>query len=72
MHFHPFEGLHSPRQSVARSILHFQAVASMYAGVDSIKKPTLKQKFLKRLLGIPIQILNKQSKDLPDESNDNP
>ena len=50
---------------------HLQAVASMYAGVEKIKNPTLKQRFLKRLLGIPIQILNNQSKELPDGTNDN-
>jgi len=50
---------------------HLQAVASMYAGVEKIKNPTLKQRFLKRLLGIPIQLLNNQSKELPDGTNDN-
>jgi tetratricopeptide (TPR) repeat protein len=50
---------------------HFQAVASMYAGVDKIKNPTLKQRFLKHLLGIPIQLLNNQSKVLPDGSDNN-
>jgi hypothetical protein len=49
-----------------------QAVASMYAGVENIEKPTLKQRLLKRILGIPIQILNKQSKELPDGTNNNP
>jgi len=51
---------------------HLQAVASMYAGVEKIEKPTLKQRFLKRFLGIPIQILNKQSKELPNGTSDNP
>lgn len=50
---------------------HLQAVASMYAGVEKIENPTLKQRFLKRLLGIPIQLLNNQSKELPDGTNDN-
>ena len=45
---------------------HLQAVASMYAGVEKIKNPTLKQRFLKRLLGIPIQILNNQSENRAD------
>jgi len=51
---------------------HLQAVASMYAGVEKIKNPTLKQRFLKRLLGIPFHLLNHQSKELPVGSNDNP
>lgn len=50
----------------------FQAVASMYAGVENIEKPTIKQRLLKRLLGIPLQIINKQSKELSDGSNDHP
>jgi len=50
---------------------HLQAVASMYAGVEKIKNPTLKQRFLKHLLGIPIQLLNNQSKVLPDGSDNN-
>ena len=50
---------------------HFQAVASMYAGVDKIKNPTLKQRFLKRLLGIPFQLMNNQSKVLPDGFDNN-
>lgn len=49
-----------------------QAVASMYAGVDKVEKPTLKQRFLKRLLGIPIGMLNNQSEELTDGNNDNP
>jgi tetratricopeptide (TPR) repeat protein len=49
-----------------------QAVASMYAGVQNIQKPTVKQRFLKGLLGIPIRILNEQWKKLPDGTNDNP
>jgi tetratricopeptide (TPR) repeat protein len=48
-----------------------QAVASMYAGVEDIKKPTLKQRFLKRCLGIPMRILDQQMNELPDGSNDN-
>jgi len=51
---------------------HLQAVASMYSGVENINKPTLKQRFLKGLLGIPIQILNNQSKKLPNGTNNNP
>jgi tetratricopeptide (TPR) repeat protein len=50
---------------------HFQAVASMYAGVENIKNPSLKQRFLKRLLGIPFQMLNNQSKVLNDGTDDN-
>ena len=50
---------------------HFQAVASMYAGIDKIKNPTLKQRFLKRLLGIPFQLLNNQTEVLPDGSDNN-
>jgi tetratricopeptide (TPR) repeat protein len=50
---------------------HFQAVASMYAGVEKIKNPTLKQRFLKRLLSIPFQLLHNQSKVLPDGSDNN-
>jgi tetratricopeptide (TPR) repeat protein len=46
-----------------------QAVASMYAGVEIISKPTLKQRFLKGLLGIPMQIINKQTDKLSDGSN---
>jgi len=49
-----------------------QAVASMHAGVNNIEKPTMKQRILKRLLGIPIQILNTKSKELPDGTNEDP
>ena len=48
-----------------------QAVASMHAGVENIDKPTPKQRFLKRLLGIPMHLLNKQSTELPDGRDDN-
>ena len=43
-----------------------QAVASMYAGVENIKKPTIKQRFLRHLLRIPLDILYKQTKELTD------
>ena len=49
----------------------FQAIASMHAGVNGIDKPTLKQRFLKRFLGIPINLLNKQFTELPDGRDDN-
>jgi len=49
-----------------------QAVTSMYAGVDNIEKPTLKQRFLKRLLGIPIQLVNNISKEPTDGTNGYP
>ncbi len=49
-----------------------QAVASMHAGVNDIDKPTPKQRFLKRLLGIPMNLLNKQSTELPDGRDNNP
>ncbi len=48
-----------------------QAIASMYAGVENIDKPTPKQRFLKRLLGIPMQLLNNHSAELPDGRDDN-
>lgn len=48
-----------------------QAVASMHAGVNDIDKPTPKQRFLKRLLGIPMNLLNKQSTELPDGRDKN-
>ncbi len=48
-----------------------QAVASMHAGVANIEKPTPKQRFLKRILEIPMQMLNKQSTKLPDGSDEN-
>jgi tetratricopeptide (TPR) repeat protein len=51
---------------------HLQAVASMYAGVEKIKNPSLKHRFLKRLLAIPIQLINQRSNDLPDGTHDNP
>jgi tetratricopeptide (TPR) repeat protein len=49
-----------------------QAVTSMYAGVDNIEKPTPKQRFLKRLLEIPIQLVNNISKEPTDGTNGNP
>ena len=49
-----------------------QAVASMHAGVDNIEKPTIKQRFLKRILGIPMQMLGNSSQELPDGRDDNP
>jgi tetratricopeptide (TPR) repeat protein len=48
-----------------------QAVASMHAGVDDIDKPSLKQRILKRLLGIPMNLINKQSTELPDGRDNN-
>lgn len=49
-----------------------QAVATMHSGVENLEKPTLKQRFLKRLLNIPMNLLNKQSKstnELEDGNN---
>ena len=50
----------------------FQAIASMFAGLENIKKPTFKHRILKRLLQFPLQIISKQSKELSDGSSDNP
>ncbi|KAA3645290.1 MAG: hypothetical protein DWQ07_12530 [Chloroflexi bacterium] len=36
-----------------------EALASMQAGVDNAKKPSLWQRFLKRLLQIPMRLLNR-------------
>ncbi len=49
-----------------------QAVTSMYAGVDNIEKPTLKHRFLKHLLGIPIQLMKNISKETTNGTNGNP
>lgn len=38
-----------------------QALASMQDGLEGIKRPSPKQKFLKRLLRIPFEMLNKKS-----------
>jgi tetratricopeptide (TPR) repeat protein len=37
-----------------------QALASMQSGLNGVKKPTAKQKFIKKLLDIPFQMINKQ------------
>lgn len=61
-------------QSISRIQLstgrQLQAVASMYAGINNIEKPTGKQRLLKRLLKIPFQLIDNQSKELPDDTND--
>jgi len=49
-----------------------QAVATMHAGVENIEKPTLKQRFLKRLLGVPMQMMTGQTKELSDGDHQNP
>lgn len=36
-----------------------QALATMQAGLEGVKKPTFQQRFLKRLLRIPYQLMNK-------------
>jgi tetratricopeptide (TPR) repeat protein len=36
-----------------------EALASMQSGLDGVKKPSAKQRFLKRLLNIPFDMLNK-------------
>ena len=54
-----------------RSGRQLQAVASMYSGIENIKSPTRTQKLLKRLLEIPIQLINSQSNKLPDDTNNN-
>lgn len=36
-----------------------QALASMQNGIEGVKKPTVKQRFLKQLLDIPNQMMNK-------------
>jgi len=36
-----------------------QALATMKAGLDDLKKPTLKERFLQRLLNIPFRMWNK-------------
>lgn len=47
-----------------------QAVASMHAGVENIEKPTLKQRFLKRLLSIPMNMLNQSSTNELEDGTD--
>lgn len=64
--------MHSISTIQLRTGRHLQAVASMYAGVEKVEKPSLKHRFLKRLLGIPIQLINRGSKDLPNGTHDNP
>jgi hypothetical protein len=49
-----------------------QAVATMHAGVENIKKPSLKQRFIKSILGVPMQILANQNKELTDGDDHNP
>lgn len=49
-----------------------QAVATMHSGVENIEKPTLKQRFLKRILGVPMQMMPNQNKELSDGDDDNP
>jgi len=55
------------RANVLQSLSQFQfqegrqleALASMQSGMEGIKKPSPKQRFLKRLLSIPFDMLNK-------------
>jgi tetratricopeptide (TPR) repeat protein len=42
-----------------RSGRQLEALASMKTGLDDVKKPSAKQRFLKRLLSIPFDMLNK-------------
>ncbi|MEW5870225.1 MAG: hypothetical protein AB1894_13190 [Chloroflexota bacterium] len=43
-----------------RSGRQLEALASMQAGLDGLKKPSPRQRFLKRLLNIPFEMLNKK------------
>jgi tetratricopeptide (TPR) repeat protein len=45
-----------------------QALASMKSGLDSVKRPTPKQRLLKQLLAIPFQMINKQTGKAPPSS----
>ena len=38
-----------------------QAVATMQSGVEDVSKPTLKQRFLKKLLNLPIKMISDKS-----------
>jgi tetratricopeptide (TPR) repeat protein len=48
----------------------FQAVATMHSGMENLEKPTPKQRFLKRLLNIPMNLLNKQQVSELEDGND--
>jgi len=48
----------------------FQAVATMHSGMENLEKPTPKQRFLKRLLSIPMNLLNKQQVSELEDGND--
>ena len=37
-----------------------QALATMHSGLDGVKKPSPKQRFLKKLLNIPIEMITKK------------
>jgi tetratricopeptide (TPR) repeat protein len=49
-----------------------QAVATMHSGVENIEKPSLKQRFLKRILGVPMQMMTSQTEKLSDGDHKNP
>ena len=42
---------------------HFQALATMHAGVESIPRPSLTQRMVKRLLRIPLNMLGTRFKE---------
>jgi tetratricopeptide (TPR) repeat protein len=46
-----------------RSGRQLQALASMQNGLEGVKKPSPRQKFLKQLVNIPFQMMNRGKKD---------
>jgi len=54
--------MHSLSTLQLRSGRQLQALASMHSGIDGVKKPSPRQRMLKRLLNIPFDMLNKNNK----------
>jgi tetratricopeptide (TPR) repeat protein len=54
--------MHSLSMLQFRSGKQLQALASMQSGLDGVKRPTPKQSLLKKLIGIPVDMLTRNRK----------
>jgi len=54
--------MHSLSTLQLRTGRQLQALASMQAGIEGVKKPSPRQRMLKRLLNIPFDMINKKNK----------
>ena len=59
--------MHSLSMLQFRSGKQLQALASMQSGLEGVKRPSPKQSLLKKLLGIPVDMLTRNKKNAPDQ-----